>query len=162
VIQKTLKTIAAALLVISFSFSAFAFEEVESHGRGYRGRGDLQSQSEVSTAGDSQIVAANQGRKQVFFVQGSELETIKILPDDTKGLPHQKWIARCSDGSTVLIVYNSDMGQRVPIQIGDRFSVGGQYIWTPGGGLIHWTHYDPKNQRPDGFVNLNGVQYGVR
>lgn len=164
-INQSLRVLAAVLVISTITNSAQAYIELDKKGGGggaYTGRGDQAQSVNNAPADDSQIVSANKGRQQVFFVSGANLEVIKILPDDTQGLPHQKWVGRCSDGSTVLIVYNSDMGSRVPVQIGDKFSVGGQYIWTPAGGLVHWTHYDPKHIRPDGFVLLNGTAYGAR
>lgn len=110
--------------------------------------------------GDSEIVQAVNSRQNQFYVEGAQLVVTNILPDDTQGLPHQKWEARLSDGSIVMIVYNSDMGERIPVQIGATFSVGGQFIWTPQGGLVHWVHADPKHKRPDGYVMFDGVIYG--
>ena len=109
---------------------------------------------------DQALVQAMHSRKNAFYVEAGNLVVTKLLPDDTSGLPHQKWQARVSDGGTITIVYNSDMGSRVPVQIGDHFQVGGQYIYTPGGGLVHWVHDDPQGKRPDGYVYLNGVVYG--
>lgn len=109
---------------------------------------------------DSALVAAVQSRHNVFYVEAGNLTVTKILPDDTSGLPHQKWVAQLSNGSTIQVIYNSDMGDRVPVKVGDKFGVGGQYIQTGKTGLIHWLHDDPKHTRPDGYVYLNGVVYG--
>jgi hypothetical protein len=109
---------------------------------------------------DTEIVSAVHDQKGAFYIEGANLVVTKVLPDDTSGLPHQKWMAKLSDGSAIQVVYNSNMGARVPIQTGDIFSVGGQFIWLGKGGLIHWLHDDPKHKRPDGYVYLNGVVYG--
>lgn len=109
---------------------------------------------------DSALVAAISGHHNVFYVEAGNLVVTQILPDDTSGIPHQKWQARLSDGSTITVVYNTDMGTRVPVQLGDKIGVGGQYIQTGRSGLIHWLHDDPKHSRPDGYVYLNGVVYG--
>lgn len=110
--------------------------------------------------GDIQIVQAVSSRQSQFYVEGAELVVTNVLPDDTDGLPHQKWEARLSDGSIIMVVYNSNMGERIPVEIGATFSVGGQFIWTADGGLVHWVHSDPKHKRPDGYVMFNGVVYG--
>lgn len=109
---------------------------------------------------DIQIVEVVSSRQNQFYVEGADLVVTDILPDDVSGLPHQKWEARLSDGSIVMIVYNSNMGERIPVEIGKTFSVGGQFIWTPQGGLVHWVHADPKHKRPDGYVMIDGVIYG--
>ncbi len=110
---------------------------------------------------DSEIVRALENRKMVNFIQGANLVVTRILPEDTRGNPHQLWMARLSSGSQVKIIYNLDMGERVPLKVGDVFSVGGQFLWTNKGGLIHWTHEDPRKNRPDGYVILDGQVYGI-
>jgi hypothetical protein len=109
---------------------------------------------------DTEIVDAVHAKKEAYYVEGSNLVVTKVLPDDTSGLPHQKWEAKLSDGSTIQVVYNSDMGARVPVHVGDSFSVGGQFLWLGKTGLIHWLHDDPKKIRPDGYVYMNGIVYG--
>ncbi len=120
------------------------------------------SSSAVSTgsaADDSQIVQAMQNQDRVNFVEGANMVVTKLLPDDTQGLQHQKWIVRLSNGTTMQAVYNTDMCPRVPVKVGDVVSMGGQFIWTGGGGLLHWLHKDPRGSRPDGYVFLNGQFY---
>ncbi len=109
---------------------------------------------------DKSVISAINSRRNAYYVQAGNLVVSKILPTDTKGLPHEKWMATLSDGSSVMIVYNLEMGEEVRLKVGDVFSVGGQFIWTKKGGLIHWTHDDPRKTRPDGYVYFNGVVYG--
>ncbi len=109
---------------------------------------------------DSQLVEAIRSQKDQFYIEAGNLVVTNILPEDTKGLPHQLWETQASDGSVVTVVYNSDMGDRVPVKVGDIFSVGGQFIWTHNGGLVHWVHADPKKMRPDGYVYVNGSVFG--
>ncbi len=111
------------------------------------------------SAGDSKIVSAIQAKRRLDFVEGSGMVVIQLLPDDTSGLQHQKWIVRLSNGATMEAVYNIDMCERVPLQIGDKVSMGGQFIWTNQGALLHWLHYDPRQNRTDGYVELNGKVY---
>jgi hypothetical protein len=109
---------------------------------------------------DSEIVDVTTSRKNSHFVEGSGMEVVEILPDDTQGLEHQKWIVRLSSGQKVLAVYNSDMCPRVPVKVGDTVGMGGQFIWSRrDGAILHWLHHDPKGNRPDGYVYLNGEFY---
>lgn len=110
---------------------------------------------------DSQLVAAVKGRRNVYYVEAGNLVVTRLLPEDTSGRRHQKWQTRLTNGATVSIIYNLDMGHRIPIQVGDTFGVGGQYIQTSRqGGLVHWVHEDPKHIRPDGYVYFRGIAYG--
>ncbi len=110
---------------------------------------------------DEQIISAVQNKKRVRFLEGGNLVVTALLPDDTDGLTHQLWEAQLSDGSTIKIVYNSFMGDRVPVEKGAVFAVGGEFIWTKDGGLIHWVHADPKGNRPDGYVFINNELFGL-
>ena len=111
-------------------------------------------------ADDSALVAAFNSHREVNYVEAGNLIVTQLLPDDTTGSPHQKWLAKLSDGNVITVVYNTDEGTRVPIHIGDTFGVGGQYIPTGQSGIIHWLHDDPRKSRPDGYVYFNGVVYG--
>ena len=79
---------------------------------------------------DDQLVNAVRSRQNQYYVEAGNLVATKMLKFDNSGRPHQKWEAKLSDGSKVTIVYNADMGKKVPLKEGDKFSVGGQFIWT--------------------------------
>lgn len=108
---------------------------------------------------DADLVEAVENKRRVDFVSGSGMLVVKVLPDDTNGSEHQKWVVQLSNGKYLQAVYNSDMCPRVPLKKGDIIDMGGQFIWTPGGGLLHWLHHDPRGNRPDGYVTLNGTVY---
>lgn len=110
--------------------------------------------------GQRQIIAAQESGKGLHYVELSDAKVVRVLPDDTKGSRHQKWVVQLANGKELLSIYNMDICDRVPLNIGDTVAMGGEYIWDRGGGLIHWLHKDPRNHRPDGYVDLNGVRYG--
>ncbi len=108
---------------------------------------------------DSELIAAIRKGRSVQFLMAANLEVIQVLPDDTSGLQHQKWIVRLSNGQKVQAVYNSDMCPRVPVNEGDRVTLAGMFLMTGQGAMMHWLHHDPRGKRPDGFVELNGERY---
>ena len=120
--------------------------------------------SEVATSGgsgDSRLVQDVSNHRGENFVEAKDVTVSELSPDDTQGLPHQKWYVKLSSGAEIQCVYNLDMGTRIPLKVGDRISIGGQFIWTNQGGLVHWLHEDPSHRRPDGYVIVNGQTYGV-
>lgn len=157
------------IFVLSFilvsSLASFSAEARRNNNRGNNGgwnNGNQQEQQVSQDSGradDSQLVQAVNNRRQLNFVEGGDLVVTKVLPDDTQGSEHQKWVVRLSSGKTLLAVYNLDMCERVPLQEGDHIAMGGQFIWTNQGGLLHWLHRDPRGHRPDGYVFLNGKYY---
>lgn len=126
-----------------------------------RQKGDNTQSNTVidENAPDKEMVKAVNNRRRLNFVEGGGMVVVQLLPDDTSGLQHQKWVVRLSNGETMQAVYNSDMCERVPLKVGDTVAMGGQFIWTNQGALLHWLHYDPKRNRPDGYVELNGKVY---
>jgi hypothetical protein len=105
------------------------------------------------------IVEAYGAHRNVPQVQGSGIVT-KVLKDDTKGLQHQKFLLKVSDGITILIAHNIDLAPRVDdIHEGDVVGFNGEYIYTPKGGTVHWTHKDPRGKHAAGWLQHNGKKY---
>ena len=77
----------------------------------------------------------------------------RLLSDDNDGSRHQRFIIELASGQTLLIVHNIDLAPRIDdIREGDEVRVYGEYIWNDKGGLIHWTHHDPANRHPHGWI----------
>lgn len=128
-------------------------------GQPERQQGPSQSQVIDEHASDSDIVRAVNDQRRVDYVEGGSMVVSKILPDDRSGLQHQKWVVRLSNGKQMQAVYNLDMCPRVQLKEGDKIAMGGQFVWTNKGALLHWLHHDPRGNRPDGFVYVNGKFY---
>lgn len=120
---------------------------------------DTEGSVSQNPSDDSKIVKAVEKRRRVDFVEGGGMVVVQVLEDDRSGLQHQKWVVRLSNGVKMQAVYNLDMCERVPLKVGDIVSMGGQFVWTNQGAMLHWLHYDPRQNRPDGFVELNGKVY---
>ena len=105
------------------------------------------------------IVEAFATHRNLPQVQGSGVVT-KVLKDDTKGLPHQKFLLKVSDNITILVAHNIDLAPRVAdIHEGDSVEFKGEYIYTPKGGTVHWTHKDPRGHHAGGYLKHNGKTY---
>ncbi len=90
-----------------------------------------------------------------------ELEGIvdRVLSDDLKGSRHQRFILKVGDGRTVLVSHNIDLADKVPLQRRDTVTLYGQYEWNEKGGVVHWTHHDPKGRHADGWIQHEGRRY---
>ena len=62
-------------------------------------------------------------------------------------------------GLTVRVEDNVDITGQIPLQPGDDAIVRGEYIYDPRGGIIHYTHHDPRGRHPSGYVRVNGRVY---
>lgn len=86
-------------------------------------------------------------------------EVIKLLADDNKGARHQKFLVKINNQQTLLFAHNIDLAPRVPLQVGDKITFHGEYVYNPKGGIIHWTHHDPKGTHITGWIMLNDQKY---
>lgn len=85
----------------------------------------------------------------------------RVLPDRTSSTGiHEQFIIKLSSGDiTVEVEHNISIAARVPVALGDHVIVHGEYIWTAQGGLIHFTHHDPKGTHEGGYIQDNGTTY---
>jgi hypothetical protein len=84
----------------------------------------------------------------------------RVLTDDNDGSRHQRFVVALSSGQTLLIAHNIDLAPRVVgLREGDTVSFSGEYEWNSEGGMIHWTHLDPRKRHPPGWIRHKGVVY---
>ncbi len=83
----------------------------------------------------------------------------RLLPDDNKGSRHQRFILKVGPTLTVLVAHNIDLARRVPLRKGDAIRIRGRYEWNPRGGVLHWTHHDPRGRIKGGWIELKGKRY---
>ena len=111
------------------------------------------------TESDRVLENAFQNKISNLQVQGTGI-VMKLLPDDTTGSAHQRFILELMTKQTLLISHNIDLAARIDtLQISDNVEFYGEYEWNPEGGVIHWTHYDPGGVHENGWLNHNGITY---
>jgi len=122
----------------------------------------LQTQPENAQTNDEGFLSVQQARSQQLrdvYIQGSG-EVIRLLADDLKGSRHQRILIEEQSGDTLLVVHNIDLAPRInSIKVGDSLSYQGEYIWNEKGGLVHWTHHDPRGQQIGGWLEHQGQRY---
>ncbi|OMH25711.1 DUF3465 domain-containing protein [Motiliproteus sp. MSK22-1] len=102
---------------------------------------------------------AFENKQSDLQVQGTGT-TIKILEDDLKGSRHQRFILKLSTGQTILIAHNIDLAPRIAdLSNGDNVEFFGEYEWNKKGGVVHWTHKDPRGKHTDGWLKHRGNIY---
>ena len=88
--------------------------------------------------------------------------TVVRLLADSNGPsgPHERFVVRLQTADlTLLVEHNLSIGRRVPVRVGDRVVVHGEYLWNAQGGLIHFTHHDPQGSHEGGFIEDGGQTY---
>ncbi len=112
----------------------------------------------AGSSGDAAVEAAFEARASGRVLEvGAEVE--RLLADDLEGSRHQRFIVRLDSGRTLLVAHNIDLAPRVPVEVGDRVEIRGQYEWNERGGVLHWTHHDPQGRRPGGWIRHRGERW---
>lgn len=113
-----------------------------------------------SVDGNHQLLNAYRNQQSDVIVENVTGVVEAILPDDVEGSRHQRFIIRLARGNTVLVVHNIDLAPRIDsLREGDRVSIKGEYEWNDRGGLVHWTHHDPRNRHEGGWIEHDGFRY---
>jgi hypothetical protein len=113
----------------------------------------------TSDADNDAILQAYANKNSNIIVSGSG-RVIKKLRDDLKGSKHQKFIIELDNNHTLLISHNIDLAPRIKsLQQGDLLLFKGEYEWNRQGGVVHWTHRDPRGKHPNGWIKHNGKFY---
>ena len=99
--------------------------------------------------------------RKISNVQVQSAGRVKaILRDDNEGSRHQKFILSLDNGLTILVAHNIDLAPRVEnLGKGDVVEFFGEYEYSQQGGVIHWTHHDPRGRHTDGWLKHQGKTY---
>jgi len=110
---------------------------------------------------DSDLILKNAFNNGLYDLQVEGLGTvIKLLPDDNVGSRHQKFIIELSSGQTLLISHNIDLAPSIDnLSYGDQVAFYGEYEWNSKGGVVHWTHKDPRGYHVDGWLKHDASIY---
>lgn len=115
--------------------------------------------SAAFAAGPIDIAEARRARLHGRLVE-FDATVEKLLRDDLKGAQHQRFLVSVPDAGTLLIAHNIDLAPQVPVALGDRVRIRGLFEWNPKGGVVHWTHHDPRHAGTGGWIRLRGQTYG--
>lgn len=116
------------------------------------------------------LLSGGRGSDQVFAdayknstsdiqLEGSGTVAV-VLADDLQGSRHQRFIVELASGQTIMIAHNIDLAPKITsLAKGDNVSFYGEYEWNERGGVLHWTHTDPRGSHPDGWIKHEGRVY---
>jgi hypothetical protein len=75
--------------------------------------------------------------------------------------PHEGFLFRLASGCSVIVRVeaNADFTGQIPLAPGQHVLVKGEYEFYPMGGVIHWTHRDPRGRHEGGYIQTDGRIY---
>lgn len=74
---------------------------------------------------------------------------------------HEGFLLRLSGGCDLLVRVetNLDLTGPMPLHANEHVVVKGEYEYDPMGGVIHWTHHDPRGRHDGGYVRAGDRTY---
>lgn len=113
-----------------------------------------------TTASSDKIIRDAFANKQNDLQVKGQGRVMRVLADDLKGSRHQRFILELDSGQRLLVAHNIDLAPRIPnLQQGDAVQFFGEYEWNEKGGVIHWTHKDPRGNHVAGWLKHNGLTF---
>ena len=75
--------------------------------------------------------------------------------------PHEGFLLRLASGCSLVVRVeaNTDFTGPIPLREGQSVAVKGEYEYYPGGGVVHWTHRDPRGRHEGGYISSGGQVY---
>lgn len=114
-----------------------------------------------STPNDAAVCDAYQaGRSHVEVVaDGTVTRVLGVKAGRTS--PHEGFLMKLGSGcdTIVRVEANTDFTGQFSLAPGDRVTVKGEYEFYRLGGVIHWTHRDPRGRHEGGYVEVGGKTY---
>lgn len=102
---------------------------------------------------------AAQASRQEVVAHG---KIVRVLGERT-GMngTHEGFLVQLDGDCDLLIrvATNETLTGPVPIHPGEDATVKGEYEFTPIGGVVHWTHHDPRGHHAGGWVSVGGKLY---
>jgi len=75
--------------------------------------------------------------------------------------PHEGFLLRLASGCSLVVrvEVNTDFTGSIPLAEGQSAAVKGEYEYYPRGGVVHWTHRDPRGRHEGGYIATGGHVY---
>lgn len=113
------------------------------------------------SANNAAVCDAYQGGRShaEVIADGTVIRVLGIHPGIES--PHEGFLLRLSSACNLIVRVesNTDFTGPIPLQRGDRVVVKGEYEYYQRGGVIHWTHRDPRGRHEGGYIEAAGRYY---
>lgn len=117
--------------------------------------------SATQSPNDAAVCAVySAGRSHVEVIaNGSVTRTMGVQPGRIS--PHEGFLLQLATGCrlVVRVEANTDFTGPIPLDPGEHVVVKGEYEYYPLGGVIHWTHRDPRGRHEGGYIEAGGRTY---
>jgi hypothetical protein len=115
----------------------------------------------TQTPNDAAVCAAYSGGRSGVEVVADGSVTRVLGIEQGRISPHEGFLFRLASGCSVVVRVeaNTDFTGAIPLTAGEHVVVKGEYEYYPRGGVIHWTHRDPRGRHDNGYIEAGGRSY---
>ena len=115
----------------------------------------------VQSPDDAAVCAAYDGGRSHVEVVADGTITQLLGVQQGRASPHEGFLFRLASGCAIVVrvEVNTDFTGSVPLATGQHVLVKGEYEYYSRGGVIHWTHHDPRGRHENGYIDANGTMY---
>ncbi|MEO9170498.1 MAG: DUF3465 domain-containing protein [Candidatus Baltobacteraceae bacterium] len=120
-----------------------------------------QSGNSQAQAGDGAVCSAYQSqRSHVEVVATGKISRMLGTRDGRNG-SHEGFLVKLDSGCDLVVKVETNVSLTgpVPLQTGEAVTIKGEYEYYQMGGVIHWTHRDPRGNHEGGYVQAGGATY---
>lgn len=154
-VKKLLSTLPLPLVILLAVIWQFYIEPITSSSQ----TDTVQQSSAKGVSSNPELLKAYNDRVAKIQVKGKGT-IIKLLKDDLDGSHHQRVLIKVNPNQTLLIAHNIDLAPRIDdLRVGDVLEFYGEYVWNNKGGVLHWTHRDPRGKHKGGWLKYQGKLY---
>jgi hypothetical protein len=110
---------------------------------------------------DAAVCAAYSGERSGVEVVADGTVTRLLGVQAGRTSPHEGFLFRLASSCSVVVRVeaNTDFTGPIPLAPGEHVLVKGEYEYYPLGGVIHWTHRDPRGRHENGYIEAAGQMY---
>lgn len=154
-VKKYLSTLPLPLVILLVVIWQFYFEPSSSSSQPVA----AQQVTLSNSVSNPELLRAYNSRIAKVQIKGQGT-IIKLLKDDLDGSHHQRILLKVNPNQTLLIAHNIDLAPRIEnLRVGDILEFYGEYVWNNKGGVLHWTHHDPRGRHQGGWLKYQGKIY---
>ncbi|HEY2554650.1 MAG TPA: DUF3465 domain-containing protein [Candidatus Cybelea sp.] len=123
--------------------------------------GTLSACSTTQNPDDAAVCAAYAAHRSGVEVVAGGTVSRSLGVRAGRSSPHEGFLLRLDSGCSLVvrIEANTDFTGTIALSPGERVAVKGEYEYYPLGGVIHWTHRDPRGHHENGYIAAGGATY---
>lgn len=118
-----------------------------------------QAQSSYNAEPGFKVLADAYFNKESGMMAEVQGQVTRLIMDEEESAREQKFVIYAISGQSLLVTHDLSRSDRIPVAIGDKVMVRGEYVWSEPGGTLVWTTRDNGSGGRNGWIEHKGERY---